>query len=1456
MHKTDRAPLPQTKRAIRAALALLTLLALLPALPLPAAIQQAAAKLPGAASVAQAAPGDPDPVCELLPTDPRNYPITLADARSGSGSGAITGLRRQPFQGTTALTPTVSYDAGLKTFTLSRGRLTMPQLRDLITSTFSGTAQMTATRNLLVESAPGTWLLSANLTIGEDAALSVIGSAAAGAANWLQVKSTAAITPPLVITNYGYVVFRNSKLTSWDTTKNAVDTYYQDGRAYYLTFEGGRTDFYASEAAFLGYKDGEASGVAWRKCADNTNAVTGATGDIHDSDFHDNLFGMYSYQAYGIWAKNTRMHNNVLYGFDPHDYSDFFIFENNQVYDNGKHGIIFSRWCEKNIIRNNTVYNSHNHGIMLDRRTNYNFIVNNVVRNNQDGIAIFQSTDNVIAANNVYDNLTGLRINATPVPPTNGIPDRTPDQPSLRNQVLNNTFANNQNYGVYFYNRADSNTIKGNTISGNGRYDSQPSIVSYGSGVQVKTGGNTIENNTLANNGNGVSALELSTDSDPVGGGDNPNQIAAATPSAVEPGLPSGSQNIVRNNQITGSKGRGLRLRGIASGKGVNNNLVELNTITGSGDEAIYLDTGNDNRITDNIIHDNGLPKLGSVDEGIPDQGNYGVVIKGVFSAKDVPVSYPARNRVQRNLIYRNGREAIKLGTNVNYDIDAPKVISVQAAQILGTAPPLATVDVYRDIKACPAGELGTACGDEAREFVATDQADGQGNWSVNANVDGLYNYTAQATDSVGNSSELSRQAKAPVVSIGIGRKGEKVIFVDGTNSELTLAAIQQLLITRFGVDTTKTLLTNDGAVDDGGVSKNAWTLKASLNISPNVTLRLLGGGKGSAIDGDNKRVDWLRLRSDPGRPGFPKPDPNDPENPIFDYDAYVTIKSFSGNIVIEDTKITAWDTTQNTLDTNYQDGRAFVLAKYNAEMLIINSDMSYLGYPDGEAYGVSWRDVDSTTSPTKCGPIGSKCLRVTGGAINSTFSHNYYGIYTFQAHNMTFVSNQLFSNIQYGFDPHDFTNDVLVENNSAYDNGSHGFIISRGCTNFIFRNNRSYSNKVKPGSKNPSAHGFMLDPGAPEEKSGVPQVPSTDNLFEFNEAYDNDGYGMRIYGSNNNVLRNNLFERNRTGVTIEAGSTGNTLDGNVIRRQTGELVIDTVTLSTTIKGGHGIYIFQGADANIVVGNTVSNNANVGIYIKTAGNLVQGNRVRENAADGIGTLLETTSDVEPPEPDTLAVNDPLAPGAYIGDAEPGLWSVGRATVPMANQFISNTVQSNLQAGISLKSAEQTLISGNTIISNTLDGLYMASGSDTSMVSGNAISGNGGYGIKLNGADVLAIVLSRNAITGNTVGAIAVTNGANGNPTLPLLRLGSDGSVSGKVTPGATLEFFSDDGRQAAFYEGTVTSGSDGTFRFTPERPPSGKNITATLTDSGKNTSGLSKVAKRGSDLYLPLIIKP
>ena len=113
---------------------------------------------------------------------------------------------------------------------------------------------------------------------------------------------------------------------------------------------------------------------------------------------------------------------------------------------------------------------------------------------------------------------------------------------------------------------------------------------------------------------------------------------------------------------------------------------------------------------------------------------------------------------------------------------------------------------------------------------------------------------------------------------------------------------------------------------------------------------------------------------------------------------------------------MTSWNPQANTYDTDVSNGRSYLLAKYDARMDIKNADISYLGSADGESYGVSWRDINDSAAPDVLR------TRVTGEVLNSNFSNNYYGIYTFQASNMVFRNNKFHHNIGYGFDPHDFS--------------------------------------------------------------------------------------------------------------------------------------------------------------------------------------------------------------------------------------------------------------------------------------------------------------------------------------------------------------------------------------------------------------------------------------------------
>ena len=57
----------------------------------------------------------------------------------------------------------------------------------------------------------------------------------------------------------------------------------------------------------------------------------------------------------------------------------------------------------------------------------------------------------------------------------------------------------------------------------------------------------------------------------------------------------------------------------------------------------------------------------------------------------------------------------------------------------------------------------------------------------------------------------------------------------------------------------------------------------------------------------------------------------------------------------------------------------------------------------------------------------------------DAVLHHNWFGAYTFEAQGMRFLDSTFRDNAAYGFDPHDLSNDFLVERNVAHGNGRTG---------------------------------------------------------------------------------------------------------------------------------------------------------------------------------------------------------------------------------------------------------------------------------------------------------------------------------------------------------------------------------------------------------------------------------
>lgn len=324
----------------------------------------------------------------------------------------------------------------------------------------------------------------------------------------------------------------------------------------------------------------------------------------------------------------------------------------------------------------------------------------------------------------------------------------------------------------------------------------------------------------------------------------------------------------------------------------------------------------------------------------------------------------------------------------------------------------------------------------------------------------------------------------------------------------------------------------------------------------------------------------------------------------------FVHITGVLGQITIRGTPeqqvdFAAWDATNAQADQVLTDGRAYLLVM-GGRMDITYAGFFDLGYEEGTVSGVSWKSL----------MVDDEILMVHGDVSHSHFVRNYFGAYTFEAVGMRWIGNTFAHNIKYGFDPHDFSNEFLFEDNLAHNNGSHGIIFSRGCDGNIIRRNKSYDN---------DGHGIMLDDGKVEADSENERhhfaVPSDDNLIEDNFVVNNLD-GIVLEGGKNNIVRNNLvMGPHRYGIRLKDNVSDTQIVSNTIESSTrfGIFVYNNANhnlfQNNKITYGPGGIALQDSPLNTVTANVISQIRGSALVLKGD---VQDSRVMNNVISGFG----------------------------------------------------------------------------------------------------------------------------------------------------------------------------------------------------------------------------------------------
>jgi len=202
-----------------------------------------------------------------------------------------------------------------------------------------------------------------------------------------------------------------------ELTKSSYDTILPRPFIRVSNDASGMTNITNSEIAYLGYSCSRCSGISY---------YGGIGSIVKGNNIHHLLKGFYSKGMGAMVVENNTIHDNYLYGIDPHTGTHDMIIRNNKVYGNNASAIICSKHCYNILFEGNEVYKNggSNRGIALsintthsivrnnnvhdqvsctgsNRGSNFNTIVDNVFSNCKIAVNLADTSNNILKNNNI-----------------------------------------------------------------------------------------------------------------------------------------------------------------------------------------------------------------------------------------------------------------------------------------------------------------------------------------------------------------------------------------------------------------------------------------------------------------------------------------------------------------------------------------------------------------------------------------------------------------------------------------------------------------------------------------------------------------------------------------------------------------------------------------------------------------------------------------------------------------------------------------------------------------------------------------------------------------------------------------------------------------------------------------------------------------------------------------------
>ncbi len=311
----------------------------------------------------------------------------------------------------------------------------------------------------------GIWLLNAGIIVANQATLYINSTDT----SWLKINADGDTSNGIEV--HGRLKVDSVKITSWDLQTNdyaKTDVLGKIPRPYIFVDKDatGTTDITNSELAYLGYEgDYRSPGLRY-------NGGSGSL--IKGNHIHHLQTGFYSDGVGDMIIEGNLVHDNAVYGLDPHTGTHDMIIRNNVVHNNGEEGLICSLDCYNITIEGNEVYSNADAGIMFSRNMYNSVARNNYVHNEVKGIFVSASNNNEVYNNTVSNSGEGIYVKAE----------------AANNKIYDNTIINSTSNGILVNTGAFDNTFSSNTII---------NAAKFGINVASDSNNNIFENNKLIN---------------------------------------------------------------------------------------------------------------------------------------------------------------------------------------------------------------------------------------------------------------------------------------------------------------------------------------------------------------------------------------------------------------------------------------------------------------------------------------------------------------------------------------------------------------------------------------------------------------------------------------------------------------------------------------------------------------------------------------------------------------------------------------------------------------------------------------------------------------------------------------------------------------------------------------------------------------------------------------------